>query len=133
MITDKIIALIESSDMMPTRKLIAKSKIEQITELEQKRKEDRDLIEKIADEKKISEIVFSNTDVKIYTVFSNREWDIKNPYRIIYKNEGGAWRKCNTILPSLDLAYLTYLEHKHIGLNSQFAKFAAKMLEIKTN
>lgn len=36
------------------------------------------------------------------------------------------------IADSYDVALLMYLEHKYLGINSQFVKFACRMLGIKS-
>lgn len=75
----------------------------------------------------------SNDDVKIYTVRPKEkdDWETKYPYRSIVKNKDGKWTRSCTVSPTLDIAYLVYLENKHLGLNSQFSEFAMKMLGIK--
>ena len=98
---------------------------------EQERKsEDRKLIEQVANEKKLSEVILSTDEVKIYTVIGKSEWDILYPFRSIYLNKKGNWERINTVSPNFDLAFLTYLQYKYIGSNSQFVDFAMKMLEI---
>lgn len=97
---------------------------------ETERTEVRNLIEKIANEKKLSEVVLSTDEVVIYTVYGKGDWDIKYPFRSIYfKN--GKWNRTSTVSPSLDTAFLAYLSYKYQGGNSQFADFALKMLDIK--
>jgi hypothetical protein len=66
----------------------------------------------------------------INTYCSNDEWDIKYPFRSIYLSKKGTWERTNTVSQSFDLAFLVYLQYKHLGLNSQFVDFAMKMLEI---
>lgn len=99
---------------------------------EQDRKhEDRQLIEQVTDEKNLSEVVLSTDEVKIYTVRGKGEWDVKYPYRSIYAGKDGTWVRCNMVSPTLDVAYLVYLENKHLGANSNFTHFASKMLGIQ--
>lgn len=100
-------------------------------ELQDKRNADYMLIEQTSREPKISEVVLSTDEVKIYTVSGKNEWDIKYPYRSIFLNSKGVWERSGTVSPSLDLAYLVYLENKHLSPNSKFTDFAIKMLEIK--
>lgn len=93
--------------------------------------EDRQLVKDVASEKQLLEVVFSTDDVKIYTVYGNDEFAIKYPYRSIFMYKGN-WQRACQIAPTLDTALLIYLEHKYLGLNSNFTNFAIKMLEIKT-
>lgn len=130
MTTDKLKEFVASSDLPPIQKNVMIGFIERAKQDNERRREDRLLIEHVANEKKLSEIIFSTDEVKIYTVRGKDEWDIKYPYRSIYVSEKGKWERTTTVSPSLDLAYLVYLEHKHLGLNSQFVQFATKMLEI---
>lgn len=123
--------LVDNSELKPIQKNILKGFVKRAYEAEEQNKKDRELIEKIASEKKLSEIVFSTDEVKIYTVFGKEEWDVKYPFRSIYLNNKGVWERTNTVSPNMDLAYLVYLEKKHLGMNSQFVDFAMKMLEIK--
>ena len=45
--------------------------------------------------------------------------------------DGKKWQRVNTVSPSLDVAFLCYLESKYLDANSRFTDFALKMLEIK--
>lgn len=105
--------------------LIDRAKAEQ-----ERKREDRRLIEQVANEKKLSEIILSTDEVKIYTVIGKGEWDVKYPFRSIYLGRKGTWENTNTVSPTLDSAFLVYLQYKHLGSNSQFVDFAMKMLEI---
>jgi hypothetical protein len=129
--TDKIKELVGNSELPQIQKNMLIGFINRANEEQEKKTEDREFIEEIAKEKKISEIILSTDEVMIYTVYGKEDWDIKYPYRSIYKNSKGVWERSNTVSPSLDTAYLVYLEKKHLGLNSQFVDFALKMLEIK--
>jgi len=44
---------------------------------------------------------------------------------------GKKWQRVNTVSPTLDTAFLCYLESKYLDANSRFTDFALKMLEIK--
>jgi hypothetical protein len=93
---------------------------------------DKVLIEKVANEKNRFDLILSTDEVKIYKIFEPK--DIlyeKNPFKSIFKNSKGEWRSTHAIYPTLDTAYLGYLDYKHLGSNSQFLSFAIKMLEIK--
>ena len=104
--------------------------IDRAKEEQERKREDRQLIEQVANEKKLSEVILSTDEVKIYTVSGKDEWDIKYPFRSIYLTKTGIWARINTVSPTFDLAFLVYLQYKHLGLNSQFVDFAMKMLEI---
>lgn len=128
--TDKVKDLINNSDMTPTLKSISIGFIERANQKQQQHSEDRALIEQVANEKKLSEIILSNDEVKIYTVYGKDDWDINYPYRSIFLNSKSVWERTNMVSKNLDQAYLVYLEKKHLGNNSQFVDFAIKMLEI---
>lgn len=129
--TDKIKELVNDSDLVTFQKNRMIGFINKAETDELKKQEDRNLIEQISREQKLSQIILSTDEVKIYTVFGKDEWDIKYPFRSIYVDKKGIWRRCNTVSPTLDTAYLTYLQYKYLALNSQFVDFAIKMLEIK--
>jgi len=129
---NKIVDLIENSDLPRIKKSISIGIIERAIEKERIYNEDRELVKSVMyDKGKLNEIVISTDEVKIYTVSSTDEWDIKYPYRSIYKDADGVWRIVNTVSPTLDLAFITYLEYKHLNSTSNFTNFAIKMLEIK--
>lgn len=127
---EKIKELVNNSELPQLQKYIMNGFIERAKEEQERKREDRQLIEQVANEKKLSEVIFSNDEVKIYTVFGKDEWSIKYPFRSIYIGKKGTWERNNTVSPNLDLAYLVYLQYKHLGQNSQFVDFAMKMLEI---
>ena len=129
--TDKLKEFVSNSELPQMQKNVMIGFINRAEQKQNEISEDKNLIEKVANEKKLSEIILSTDEVKIYTVYGKEDWDVKYPYRSIYKNSEGNWRRCDTVSPNLDLAYLVYLEKKHLGLNSQFVQFATKMLEIK--
>lgn len=131
MTINRIKEIIKSSDSPELQKNVMIGFVERAKLDLDKIRKDRKLIEQVAKENNISEIILSTDDVKIYTVSGNfDEWRIKYPYRTIYLNENGAWRSIHTVAQTFDEAYLIYLEHKYLGLNSQFSFFAAKMLGI---
>ncbi len=131
--TEKLKELIDNSDSNQLQKNVMIGFIDRAKENESLRREYRKLIEEVGDVKNLHEIVLSNDEVKIYTVQAKDkdDWDTKYPYRSIFKNNEGRWQRTCTVSPSLDVAYLVYLEKKYLGLNSQFSNFAIKMLEIK--
>lgn len=100
-------------------------------ERENAMQEDRKLVEAVANEKNVDEIILSTDEVKIYTVRGKEEWQIKYPFRSIYKDAKGNWVRCGTVSPNLDVATLVYLSNKYSGANGQFADYAIKMLGIK--
>ena len=129
---DKIIELIKNSDLVQMQKNVFAGFVERASEKDRLNKEDRELIKSLIYEKhKLSDIIISTDEVKIYTVSGNDEWDVKYPFRSIYKDNNGRWIRVATVSSSLDLAFLNYLEEKHLSSNSNFVNFAIKMLEIK--
>ena len=129
--TERLERLIESDEHSnQLQKNILKGFILRAKDKETERTEVRDLIEQVANEKKLASVVVSTDEVKIYTVYGKDEWDIKYPFRSIYFKDG-KWNRTSTVNPTLDTAFLAYLSYKYQGGNSQFTDFALKMLEIK--
>ena len=124
-----LLGFIEQAEMPQAQKRVLSLVAKRAVSYEDKRMEDRELVEKVAREKNLSEVVFSTDDVKIYKVYTLDEWDNKYPYRVIYLYEG-KWHVINKVAQTFDVAFLIYLGHKHLGRNSQFATFAHKMLGI---
>lgn len=129
---EKLKDLVNGSEMARFEKTIMLGHIERWLQDDLNKEEDRSLVQQVTNEKCLSEILISTDHVKIYTVSGKDEWSIKYPYRSIFLNQQGIWQRSTTVSPSLDSAYLVYLEKKHLGQNSQFADFACKMLDIKT-
>lgn len=127
--TDKLKELVSSSDIPEIQKNILNGFIERANLQHSLNRELRLLVEQVASEKKLSEIILSTDDVIIYTVKGHDEWSVKYPYRSIYL-KGGKWHRTNTVSPNLEVAFLIYLEYKYLGAGSQFSNFAMKMLEI---
>lgn len=130
MFTEKLKELVNNSDKPQMQKNVMIGLITRAEQEENAKQETRQLIEQVTNRNNISEIIISTNEVKIYTVNGKDDWDIKYPYRSIFVNKKGVWERATTVSPSLDIAYLIYLQHKHIGINSQFADFAIKMLDI---
>lgn len=131
MITEKIKQIVNgSSELSKPQKYIMNGFIDIIEKEQERKREDIQLIEQVANEKEVSEVILSTNEVKIYTVNGRDEWDIKYPFRSIYVDKKGTWERSSTVSSNFDLAYLAYLQYKHLGLNSQFVHFAIKMLEI---
>lgn len=131
--TEKIEKLINESDSLKKmEKNVLLGFVLRSKERADKDTEDRELIEKVAREKRSFEIVISTEDIKIYKVAPSKdEWDAKFPFRSIFvKPKSVIWERCDTVAPTLDLALLNCLGKKHGSSNSQFADFAAKMLDI---
>ena len=131
--TEVIKELVNNTELPQLQKNVMNGFIDRAGQDQEARLKDRQLIEQVANEKNLSEVVLSTNVVKIYTISPRRpndELDIKYPFKSIYLDKKGIWQKTNTMSPTLDLAFLNYLEYKHLGLNSQFADFAMKMLEI---
>lgn len=129
--TEKIIELVDNSEFPQIQKNLMKGFIDRAKEEKEEKQKDRQLIEQVANEKKLAEIVLSTDEVKIYTVIVKDEWEAKYPFRSIYVDENGNWRRTHIISPTFDVAFLVYLQYKHLGDNSQFADFAMKMLGIQ--
>jgi hypothetical protein len=130
MITEKIKELVNNSEFPQLQKNVMNGFIDRAKKAKEKEQEDRDLIEKTG-VRKLAEVILSTDEVKIYTVNGKDEWDLKYPYRSIYLTSKGTWARSCAVSPTLDVAFLIYLQHKHLGLNSQFADFSIKMLGIK--
>jgi hypothetical protein len=131
---DTLNELVDNSELGQLQKNITKGFLARANDYELERAEKRDLIEKIYGNVAIDEIVLATDEVIIFkTLFRKRdghEWDTKYPFRsILLKN--GKWERNSTVSPSLDTAFLCYLEGKYLGGNSNFTEFAMKMLEIK--
>lgn len=130
---EKIKEFVNNSELPQLQKNLLNGFIERAKEEQERKREDRKLIEQVANEKKLLEVILSTDEVKIYTVTGKDEWDVKYPFRSIYLGKKGTWERSNTVSPNLDLAYLVYLQYKYLGLNSQFVDFAMKMLEIQND
>jgi len=131
MTTEKIKELVSNSELSAIQKNVMNGFIDRAKEEKEKGQQDKALIEAVATEKFVSEVLISTDEVKIYTIYQKYEWDKDCPYRIIYlEKETGNWKRIHTLAPTLDMAYLIYLEHKYNGLNSQFSLFASRMLGI---
>jgi hypothetical protein len=130
MIENKITELIDNSELPRFQKLIAKGFIQRNLEAEQKASETLALIKEVGKEKNINEVLLSSDEVKIYSVSGKGEWEIKYPIRSIYKKDD-KWVRNSVVSPDFDTAYLSYLQHKHLGANSDFSFFAMKMLGIE--
>lgn len=129
---DPIIKAIEESSMIQFQKTITTAFVQRAKDISKNREDDIKLIQEIAREKYVSEILYSTDEVKIYTINNSRdEWSIKYPVRSIFLNKDGKWERIATVSPNFDVAFLNYLEHKYLGGNSRFTNFAIKMLEIK--
>lgn len=128
--TEKLFDLISNSELPNIQKSALKGFVLRSQDNEEEENKDRLLIGQVANENKLSRIILSTDEVKIYTISGNDEWDIKYPYRIIYLDSNKTWKRNNTLCSDLDTAYLSYLGTKYLGLNTQFVDFAMKMLEI---
>lgn len=127
---EKINELIESSDNSEIHKSIMKGVVMREENRQESHRDDMNLIEKFAGSARVSEILLSNEDVKIFKVYGRDEWDIKYPYRSIFRVGEDNWRLIHTVASSFDIAFLYYLENRHLGSNSNFTQFATKMLNI---
>ena len=126
----KIEELIDNSDLTVLNKNLLSNFVFRAKEEKQERIKVINLIEVIARVKHLEGVAIATEEIIIYKILGKDDWDIKYPYRVIFL-ENGKWLKTNTISPSLDVAFLVYLEKKYLGYNSQFTDFALKMLGIK--
>ena len=130
MTTPEIIKqVIEESNHTSLFKTIANKYIDGTEDLLSIKRKNRELVETVAREKHLLDILYASDEVIFYTVYGNDEWSIKYPVRSIYKNDKGNWERCATVAPTMDTAYLVYLENKQDARG--FADFALKMLDIK--
>ena len=130
MTTPEIIKqVIEESNHTSLVKTLANKYIDGLEEMLSTRSLNRELVETVAIEKHLLDILYASDEVIFYTVYGNDEWSIKYPVRSIYKNDKGNWERCATVAPTMDTAYLVYLENKQDARG--FADFALKMLDIK--
>src|SRR5690606_21770554 len=116
-----------NSELSQLQKNVMNGFIDRAKDEQERKREDRLLIEQVTNEKKLSEVILSTDEVKIYTVSGKDEWDIKCPFRGVYVGKKGTWERISTVSPTFDVAFLVYLQHKYLGLNSQFVDFAMKM------
>lgn len=129
--TEKIQELITNSDLPQIKKQVSIGFISRAEKAYEKSVADKDLIIKIGNVNTYFETILSTDEVKIYKVSGKDEWDIKYPFRSIYLDKNGNWKRVATVAPTLDTAFIAYLENKYLGENSGFSDFALKMLEIK--
>ena len=130
MTTPEIIKqLIEESNHTSLVKTLANKYIDGTEDLLSIKRKNRELVETVAREKHLLDILYASDEVIFYTVYGNDEWSVKYPVRSIYKNDKGNWERCATVAPTMDTAYLVYLENKQDARG--FADFALKMLDIK--
>lgn len=126
---ENIKQLIEESDSNALFKTIANKYIDGTEDLLSIKRKNRELVETVAREKHLLDILYASDEVIFYTVYGNDEWSVKYPVRSIYKNNKDNWERCATVAPTMDTAYLVYLENKQDARG--FADFALKMLDIK--
>ena len=93
MTTEKIKELVNNSELPQLQKNVMNGFIDRAKDEQKRKREDRQLIEQVANEKKLSEVVLSTDEVKIYTVSGKDEWDIKYPFRSIYVGKKGTWER----------------------------------------
>lgn len=126
---ENIKQLIEESDSNALFKKVANRYIDGAENIFSIERKNRELVETVAREKQILDILYASDEVIFYTVYGNDEWSVKYPVRSIYKNNKDNWERCATVSPTMDTAYLVYLENKQNAIG--FADFALKMLDIK--
>ena len=126
---ENIKQLIKESDSNALFKKVANRYIDGAENIFSIERKNRELVETVAREKQILDILYASDEVIFYTVYGNDEWSVKYPVRSIYKNNKDNWERCATVAPTMDTAYLVYLEDKQKARG--FADFALKMLDIK--
>ena len=126
---ENIKQLIEESDSNALFKKVANRYIDGAENIFSIERKNRELVETVAREKQILDILYASDEVIFYTVYGSDEWSVKYPVRSIYKNNKDNWERCATVAPTMDTAYLVYLENKQDARG--FADFALKMLDIK--
>ena len=127
--SENIKQVIEESDSNTLFKTLANRYIDNTEYILSFERKNRELVETVAREKHLLDILYASDEVIFYTVYGNDEWSIKYPVRSIYKNDKDNWERCATVAPTMDTAYLVYLEDKQKARG--FADFALKMLDIK--
>lgn len=130
--TDRLLQLIEESDMVQMQKNVSRGFVHRAKENEDKRAEARELIEKVYNKCTLEDISIITDEFIIFKIIGRKgdEFDIKYPYRSIFFKDN-KWYRIHTVCTSIDEALLAYLGEKYLGSNNTFAYFAMKMLEIK--
>ena len=126
---ENIKQVIEESDSNTLFKTLANRYIDNTEYILSIERKNRELVETVAREKHLLDILYASDEVIFYTVYGSDEWSVKYPVRSIYKNNKDNWERCATVAPTMDTAYLVYLEDKQKARG--FADFALKMLDIK--
>ena len=126
----RIKKLVEESEMPKLQKNVINRFLDWASEEKEKIESDLNLIRGVDRNCKVSKILLSNDEVKIYTVENDDPWDILYPIRTVYLNKDNIWVRNDSVSPNLDIAFLSYLQEKHLGPNSQFTFFAMKMLNL---
>jgi hypothetical protein len=121
--------LVNESDLNQRDKMISMGFINRAQDSLDRAQEIRTIVESFTTNR--FDIVLHSDEVIIYKIESKDEWDIKYPYRVVYKDVSNNWERVSTVSPTMDVAYLNYLTLKYLGNNSQFAYFAIKMLDIE--
>jgi hypothetical protein len=133
-----IINIIEKSDLNQVQKNVSKGIINRLYSINEKEKIAREIVEKLTKEKYF-EVVLQTEDVIIYKISDSKsDWDKKYPYRFVYKTFNSDHKEfffvnSSIVSPTIDIAYISYLEHKYLNPNSHFTVFAMKMLNISEN
>ena len=130
MTTPEIIKqIIEESNHTSSTKTLANRHVDYLASILSIEEKNYQLIKTVAREKYLFDILYASDEVIFYLVFGDDEWSEKYPVRFIYKNDKDNWERCATVAPTMDTAYLVYLEDKQKARG--FADFALKMLDIK--
>ena len=121
--------IIEESNHTSSTKTLANRHVDYLASILSIEEKNYQLIKTVAREKYLFDILYASDEVIFYLVFGDDEWSEKYPVRFIYKNDKDNWVRCATVAPTMDTAYLVYLENKQKARG--FADFALKMLDIK--
>ena len=84
---ENIKQLIEESDSNTLFKTLANRYIDNTEYILSIERKNRELVETVAREKHLLDILYASDEVIFYTVYGNDEWSIKYPVRSIYKND----------------------------------------------
>lgn len=131
--TEKLIELVDGSDMNQLQKNVTKGFITRAKEAEDKRNRTRDLIEEVYGKDRIDEVLLTTDELIVFSISGrkNDPFDNKFPIRgVSFNQKKNRWERINTACSTLDEMFLTFLEKKYLGDNEQFTHYAMKMLEM---
>lgn len=130
MVTADVLKLIDDSEFGQIQKNVMKGFIQRADDMYEEMSQFKKVVEE--HEKRSFRPVTYTEDFIIYEIINSKEeWDVKYPFRLLFRNKTGNWEKIHTVCDTVDNAMLAYLGRKYTGLNSQFSEFAMKMLGIE--